>query len=170
VRPTAAVGLAALLGAALVAALRRRFVVVDVEGGSMEPTVGFSDRLVVRRVGPRALRVGDIVVLERPYRDAPGAPWAWRPVGPGRHWLIKRLAALPGDPAPSGVRAADVVPAAAVAVLGDNRDASIDSREFGFVPVERVLGVAVRRFGQDGPVTAANRSAASRRASPFRPA
>lgn len=165
-----AAAVAGVAAAGAVVALRRRFVVVDVEGNSMEPTVGFSDRLVVRRVRPAVLRVGDIVVFERPYRDAPDGPWAWRPVGPERHWLIKRLAALPGDPAPSGVPGAGAtVPTAAVAVLGDNRDASVDSRAFGCVPLERVLGVAVRRFGQDGPVTTGNRSARSWRASPYRP-
>ncbi len=167
---------AALLGGLLVAAgaavaLRRRFVVVDVEGNSMEPTVGFDDRLVVRRVRPAALRVGDIVVFERPYRDGPDGPWAWRPAAPERLWLIKRLAALPGDPAPSdvpgtGTGPGATVPAASVAVLGDNRDASIDSRAFGCVPLERVLGVAVRRYGQDGPVVVEERPPGSRRASP----
>jgi signal peptidase I len=160
--------LAAVAGAVVV--LRRRFVVVDVEGNSMEPTVGFDDRLVVRRVRPGALRVGDIVVFERPYRDVPDGPWAWRPVAPERHWLIKRLAALPGDPAPSDVPGSGAtVPRAAVAVLGDNRDASIDSREFGYVPVDRVLGVAVRRYGQDGPVVVEERPPASRPTSPYRP-
>jgi len=154
----AAVG-AVVAGVAGVVALRRRLVVVDVEGNSMEPTVTFDDRLVVRRVRPAALRVGDIVVFERPYRDGPDAPWAWRPVAPGRRWLIKRLAALPGDPAPPGVPGgAGTVPGAVAAVLGDNRDASIDSRAFGFVPLERVLGVAVRRFGQDGPVVVQDRA------------
>jgi signal peptidase I len=157
--------LAAAAGAVVV--LRRRFVVVDVEGNSMEPTVGFDDRLVVRRVRPGALRVGDIVVFERPYRDAPDGPWAWRPVAPERMWLIKRLAALPGDPAPSDVPGAGAtVPAAAVAVLGDNRDASIDSRAFGYVPVERVLGVAVRRYGQDGPVVVQERPVSAHRPGP----
>jgi len=161
--------LAAVAGA--VVALRRRFVVVDVEGNSMEPTIGFDDRLVVRRVRPGALRVGDIVVFERPYRDAPDEPWAWRPVAPERYWLIKRLAALPGDPAPSevlgaGAGAGATVPRAAVAVLGDNRDASIDSRQFGYVPLERVLGVAVRRYGRDGPVVVEERPVSAHRPGP----
>jgi signal peptidase I len=183
-RPTPGPATAALLGGLLAAAagavvvLRRRFVVVDVEGNSMEPTVGFDDRLVVRRVRPGALRVGDIVVFERPYRDVPDGPWAWRPVAPERLWLIKRLAALPGDPAPSDVPGAGAgagpgagpgatVPAGSVAVLGDNRDASIDSREFGCVPLERVLGVAVRRYGRDGPVVVEERPPGSRRVSRY---
>ena len=158
----------ALAGAVL--SLRRRFVVVDVEGNSMEPTIGFHDRLVVRRVRPTALKVGDIVVFERPYRAVPGGPWAWRPIAPERRWMIKRLAALPGDPAPSDVPdGGGTVPTAVVAVLGDNRDASVDSRAFGYVPLDRVLGVAVRRYGQDGRVTVENRPAGSWQASPYRP-
>jgi signal peptidase I len=158
----AAVGGLLAVAAGVVVSLRHRFVVVDVEGNSMEPTVGFDDRLVVRRVRPQALRVGDIVVFERPYRDVPGGPWAWRPAAPGQRWLIKRLAALPGDPAPSDVQGdGGAVPTTAVAVLGDNRDASIDSRAFGCVPLDRVLGVAVRRYGQEGPVTAGTRTPGS---------
>lgn len=155
----------ALALAFVVVRLRGRFVVVDVEGNSMEPILSFDDRLMVRRVRPAALRVGDIVVFERPYRNGEGDPWAWRPVKPDlsdRYWLVKRLAALPGDPAPPEVPGAGAtVPPATVAVLGDNRDASIDSRSFGFVPLERVLGVAVRRFAEDGPITAENRASRS---------
>jgi signal peptidase I len=172
----------AVLGASLLAMatllsiviwLRRRFVVVDVEGNSMEPTVGFDDRLVVRRVRRASLRSGDIVVFERPYRDVNGGPWAWRPLASSlaeRRWLIKRIAALPGDPAPPDVPdGSGAVPAEVVAVLGDNRDASIDSRVFGYVPLDRVLGVAVRRYTQDGPITAANRPLDPRWPSPCLP-
>ncbi|WP_425280614.1 S26 family signal peptidase [Microbispora hainanensis] len=33
-----------------------------------------------------------------------------------------------------------------VFVLGDNLEASVDSRHFGFVPVERVVGRVIRRL------------------------
>ncbi|WP_234359011.1 S26 family signal peptidase [Plantactinospora sp. BC1] len=137
--------------------LRARLVVVTVEGGSMEPTLHGRDRIVVRRTPARRLRVGQIVVLEQP-RPGP------RPGGPtsgggirGRRWMIKRLAALPGDPLPPGVTVdggAASVPAGRVVVLGDNRDASTDSRTFGPVPLDQVLGVALRRYAGGGPIIA----------------
>ncbi|GAA4972456.1 S26 family signal peptidase [Actinoplanes utahensis] len=164
---------AAAAAALTVVRLRRRYVVVGVEGNSMEPTLGADERVIVHRVRPSALQVGDIVVFERPTRDAGGESWAWRSAVPDvtdRHWMIKRLVALPGDPAPEVMPAgAGPVPSGALAVLGDNRAASIDSRTFGYVPLDRLLGVAVRRFAQDGPITAETRPAASWRNSPFRP-
>jgi signal peptidase I len=178
----AAVVVALLLAAAGGTArwLRRRFVVVNVEGQSMEPVLHGQDRVVVRRTPARRLRIGDIVVFERPYRNP---VWAWRPLAGGLHdrrWIIKRLAALPGDPLPAGVPAdpaqpadtaepAGVVPAGHAVLLGDNADASVDSRTFGPVPLDRVLGVARRRYAEDGPISSDTRaegasSAASSRA------
>ena len=157
--------IATLVGCGLVIAaavgigwLRARVVVVTVEGGSMEPTLRSHDRVVVRRLPTRRLRVGQIVVLERPYHDG---EWVWR-AAPGngirhRAWIIKRLAALPGDPLPPGVELAGGpagVPAGRAAVFGDNRDASTDSRTFGLVPLDRVLGVALSRYAKAGPITA----------------
>ncbi|MEV4415375.1 S26 family signal peptidase [Catellatospora sp. NPDC049609] len=129
---------------------RRNLVRVTVRGRSMQPTYADGHLLLVRRVPPRRLAAGRVVVLERP--DEPdGLGWSAPPcaggaVG-GRSWLVKRLAAVPGDPVPPGVAGAgDVgtVPAGRVVVLGDNAAASMDSREIGLVPVERVLGVALR--------------------------
>ncbi|MFC7545652.1 S26 family signal peptidase [Plantactinospora sp. GCM10030261] len=150
-------GLAVVVGAGI-GWLRARVVVVTIEGGSMEPTLRGRDRVMVRRLPARRLRVGQIVVLERPYLRG---TWMWRASGGAvrsRAWIIKRLAALPGDPMPPGVdregRFAEV-PAGRAVVLGDNRDASTDSRTFGLVPLDRVLGVALRRYAEDGPITAA---------------
>ncbi len=38
-----------------------------------------------------------------------------------------------------------------VVVLGDNRPTSWDSRHYGFVPRDRLVGVAIRRFPPPGP-------------------
>lgn len=147
---------AAVLGSAVtVWWLRARVVVVRVEGGSMEPALHTDDRVVVRRHRPDRLRSGQIVVLERPdLQDR----WVWSGtrLSVRRHrWIVKRLVAMPGDPvAASIVRYGSVspgpVPPGFCLVLGDNADASTDSREFGPVPLDRVLGVAVRRFGHGG--------------------
>ncbi|WAP57410.1 S26 family signal peptidase [Streptomyces sp. S465] len=132
------------------AALTHRLVAVTVDGVSMEPA--FRDRdqvLVIRGAKPE---VGRVVVVESP-SDARG--WRQRPLAAKaapslvaqRRWMIKRIAALPGDPIPRrGVPAlADVsgerVPDGMAVLLGDNHSASFDSREFGYFPLTRILGV-----------------------------
>src|SRR4051812_4886685 len=84
--------------------LRRAFLVVTVTGRSMVPTFQPGDRVLARR-GPA--RTGDVVI-----------------VGPG-HLLIKRLAAMPGEPVPrervpalANVRESTVPPGKMV-LLGD---------------------------------------------------
>ncbi|MET8333643.1 signal peptidase I [Streptosporangium canum] len=127
---------------------RRRYVVVTVDGMSMAPTLTDGDRVLVRRRRIDQVGQGDVVVLEPPSdpagRYAPGPPGA-----DGRLWNIKRVAALPGDPVPPGIAAGDGVdrvPSGTVVVLGDNPD-SVDSRQRGFFPADRLLGVALRRLG-----------------------
>lgn len=129
--------------------LRRRVFAVTVEGASMEPALVAGDRLLARRLSGRGLRPGQIVILEKP--AYPGG-WHWSSARvPGLadgHWMIKRVAAVAGDPVPAELASGGLVPAGSIVVLGDNRDASIDSRELGFIPVTRVLGVAVRSTGR----------------------
>ncbi|MGW6393552.1 S26 family signal peptidase [Streptomyces sp. NPDC055103] len=124
---------------------------VTVDGASMEPALRPGQTVVAHRSLAARLRHGQIVILVKP--TAPGA-WEWpRPSRrPHRQaLLVKRLAALPGDPLPPGVpgrHAAEVtVPAGYAAVLGDNRAASTDSRAFGLVPLDRI----VARLPDDGP-------------------
>jgi signal peptidase I len=125
---------------------RRRFALVTVSGTSMVPTLRPGDRVVVRRVPVEALRAGDVVVLERP---DPTGRWVAPPTRrPGaRRWMVKRTAAVAGEPVPAVVRLpGPVVPAGHLVVLGDNPPDSLDSRGFGYVPAERVLGRVVRRL------------------------
>jgi nickel-type superoxide dismutase maturation protease len=90
---------------------------VQVEGDSMRPDLEPGDRLlVVRR---RRLRSGDLVALADPRQP--------------ERTMVKRVAVV--DPEH-----------ATVTVLGDNRAASTDSRTFGPVPRELVLGRAVYRY------------------------
>ncbi|MFE4974160.1 S26 family signal peptidase [Kitasatospora sp. NPDC056651] len=60
--------------------------------------------------------------------------------------MVKRLAALPGDPVPPSVRAVlpgGTVPGGHVVLLGDNPDFSTDSRVWGAVPARNVVGVVL---------------------------
>lgn len=156
---TGAAAVPLVAGLALAAAgttlwLRRRYAVVDVIGVSMSPAYHPGDRVLVRRVPGTAVRRGAAVVFEPDYgtEDAAGPRPRVRSDAAikGRSWLLKRAVAVPGDPVPRHeVPALRDVPEAAVppgclVVLGDNPPASLDSREFGYVAAERVLGVVVR--------------------------
>jgi signal peptidase I len=133
---------AAVLLAAVVAVgwLRWRLRIVTVIGDSMRPTLAPGDRLLVRRTPLARVQTGDIVVLARPDQDERG----------GDHWLIKRAVATPGDPVPASVAATlsvgpeSPVRAGSLIVIGDNRDASYDSRTFGYVSAHELLGVVLR--------------------------
>ena len=105
-----------VLAGARMALLRVRAV-----GDSMEPVVRSGDHLVVLRVArSRTLRPGDLVALHDPRL----------PPREGR-LLVKRVLH-------SGTSGVDV--------RGDNADRSTDSRTFGPVPRDRVVGRVVYRY------------------------
>jgi signal peptidase I len=144
-----AVGCVGLI--ALARAARRRLVVVTVRGESMAPVLRHGDRVLVRRAGLSGVRRGDIVVA------APGNPRRLERTPAGaldqRPWMAKRTVALPGDAIPQAARAggtfgaADThVPPGLFVVLGDNADASSDSRDLGYFRADLLLGVVVRRL------------------------
>ena len=87
----------------------------------MAPGLLPGDRLLMRRCGPRtALNVGAIVGFEdpRPHRG---------------QLMIKRVASIDGDQ---------------VFVLGDNAQASSDSRIFGPVKRSDIQWIVVRRYAR----------------------
>ncbi|MEV7805982.1 S26 family signal peptidase [Microbispora sp. NPDC088329] len=72
--------------------------------------------------------------------------------------VVKRVAAVPGDPVPDSVprRAGEtLVPAGCLVLLGDNPDESLDSRHFGYVPANSMVGKVIRTLsggsGADPP-------------------
>lgn len=127
----------------LTSLLGRRLVIATVRGLSMEPTYHSGERVLVRRGQPH--RVGQVVVVEMPGAEPAGE---FGPFG-NRKWMIKRVAATPGDPVPETVRhrlADQVVPAGKLVVLGDNAAVSNDSRTLGYFPTDRVLGAVLRKI------------------------
>lgn len=138
--------IAGVLALGLVAAARwmaGRWTAVTVSGDSMSPALSDGDRVLVRRLPLSRLTVGDVVVARMP-----GIPRDYRPGPRDRLWLIKRVAALPGDPIPQPVSAAvgqdERVPPGHLILLSDNVDGTVDSRQFGYVAEDLILG-AVRR-------------------------
>ncbi len=173
---SAAIGilLAGLLATAWT--LRRWVSIVTVSGLSMLPTYMAGDRVLVRRATIGRLRIGQVVVFEQP--DESGG-WAAPPRshGASRGWMIKRVAALPGDSWPAacgplrqaaGEPGRQRVPADRLVVTGDNPAVSYDSRKFGYVPADRLLGVVVRQLSRreapglvGGPVASARSASAT---------
>lgn len=150
--------LGTILPAVVIALLIHAFLAqaTRVYGQSMEPNLHTNERLVIEKLSYRfhAPRRGDVVVLH----DPAGSP----------ELLIKRVIGLPGervtiangrvfvDGQPieepyltqetQGGGRSWVVPPFTVFVMGDNRSASRDSRVFGPVPLDQIVGRAVFRY------------------------
>lgn len=135
-------GMLAVLLAA-VGWLRHRLVAVTVRGRSMAPTLLPGDRVLVRRMPLRRVGRADLVVFARPRTTE-------------RAWMIKRVRAVPEDPVPRREVSAfwgyseARIPADRLVVLGDNPADSYDSRHFGYITAEAVLGVVVARLPSGG--------------------
>jgi len=132
------------LGVTLVAAtlIRVRLLVVAVSGTSMLPTVASGDRLLVVRKRPG--HRGHVLALRVPL-SVRGPDWA---VGP--ELVIKRLTGLPGDELPGQHLARAVqlrLQAGTIWVEGDNTR-SLDSRSWGPLAIDTVIGVALVNLGQ----------------------
>jgi signal peptidase I len=94
----------------------------------MEPTVRqgdcvLADKTAYRRMAPRK---GDVVVFTGPDDRSKK--------------FIKRIEALPGEAFTAADGTKTAVPHGYVYVLGDNRAKSIDSRQFGFIPLSDIVG------------------------------
>lgn len=137
-----------------VLALRRELIVVMVTGDSMWPTLAPGDRVLVRRARLARIRPGQVVVVEAPGPDGyRTGPTRGRSLA-DRQWMIKRVAAVPGDPRPAGIPPATpdpLVPPGKFVVLGDNPAWSHDSRHIGYVPADRLLGVVIRPVSRARP-------------------
>ncbi|MEO1067826.1 MAG: signal peptidase I [Cyanobacteria bacterium J06638_6] len=133
-----------------------------IPSGSMEPTLQVQDRLVIEKISYRfnPPQHGDIVVF--------WPPDELTPQGQRRDAFIKRVIGVPGDvieirdgvvfrngemldepyvaePA-SDPYGPTTVPEDAYIVMGDNRNNSFDSRVWGPVPKDNIIGRAMVRF------------------------
>lgn len=126
---------------------------VRVEGVSMCPTLWPGELALLRKGND--VRAGDVVALARPGKPAS----VKRVVATGGELVEVRDAVLFVDdvavPEPyvdhrriDGLYYGPVrVPAGRLLVMGDARDASVDSRDYGPVAVSEVRGVVVRGLG-----------------------
>ncbi|WP_100446908.1 S24/S26 family peptidase [Glycomyces xiaoerkulensis] len=124
--------------------LRRQWLLVNVEGPSMEPTLRDGQEVLARRT--RRIGTGQIVVVRAP---DPVLGWAEAPPrrrrgrgGPTGPWWVKRVAAGPGEPIPDS---SEAVPPGHYFLLSDN-PAGDDSRRHGLCPAESIAGVMIRKF------------------------
>lgn len=151
----------------LLVALLLRWLVLEprwIPSGSMLPTLQLEDRVLVQKLLPRlgmGPEVGEIVVFH--------PPAALLEAGYDRDAaLIKRVVALAGDQvevrggklwrngvaidpdwssAPMAYNLPPLlVPPGHLMVLGDNRNASLDSHLWGPLPSQQVIGTAVWRY------------------------
>jgi len=151
----------------LIVALLLRWLVVEprwIPSGSMLPSLQLQDRILVEKLRPRlgeALQPGTVVVFHPPPNlvEAGYDP---------RSALIKRVVAVAGDQVEvrqgrllrngalvkpdwssepmDYTLAALTVPPGHLMVLGDNRNASLDSHLWGPLPTEDVIGTALWRY------------------------
>lgn len=133
--------------------VRRRFFVVRVSGWSMSPGLLPGDRVLVRCGSGLPVRTGAIVVFPQPALVCTSGidPRDAVPSRAGGDLIIKRVAAVPGDPVPGPVRqavgGATVVPAGMFVALGDNTR-SVDSRTWGFLSTGQVVGTVTRHLSR----------------------
>ena len=151
-----------LIGALIVALILRQFIVQSslVFSGSMIPTLksatqtSFADRLIVNKLVYHFNQPerGDIVLFNSPYND--GKQYVKRLIGlPGETvesrrgmvYINNKLLVIPGVTIRRdyATLSKQVIPEKNFFMLGDNRPNSADSRVWGFVPEDELIGEAL---------------------------
>jgi signal peptidase I len=123
--------------------------------GSMEPTLRIGDVWLMEPVGPEGLHVGDIVVYHNPKDPDHTVVKRIVAVGPGRVELRKGLLFVDGRPSPPPTGADEPIDvpddswglqSGEAFAAGDHRAISKDSRDYGPIRLEDVMGVLTRRL------------------------
>jgi signal peptidase I len=140
-----------LVAIALALGVRSAIRIYSIPTASMTPTLQVGDHIVVTPYHGVTPERGDVVVFRSPASR--------------KDLLVKRIVAVPGDlveshagrlfvgghaaaesyvlaPATTGTIVSQVVPAGCFFVLGDNRENSFDSRQWGVLPGEYLIGRA----------------------------
>jgi len=144
---------------ALVRLLRSRYYRVEVAGDSMRPTLYPGDFLILRRGAPASgdAAAGAIVALH----DATGRLILKRVIGlPGESLRVGTAVLInrrplrepyaQGETPQAQFRGANQLAPDEYFLIGDNREASTDSRDFGAVTRARLEGAAVFRYWPPG--------------------
>ncbi len=129
---------------------------IRVDGSSMEPTFHDGDYVVVNRLAYKfgAIQRGDVIVFPPPQNKE--VDYIKRVIGlPGDHVsILDGMVYLNNHPIsepylmekPVGNYAERVVPEGSVFVMGDNRNHSEDSRVWGFLSIDTIIGKAIFRY------------------------
>jgi signal peptidase I len=123
----------------------------EIPTGSMIPTIEPDERVLANRFiyHLRDIQRGDIVVFRPPEALHSELPFVKRVVGlPGDSVEVRGgVVLVNGEPfevelasAPTYSYFRKLVPRGMLFVLGDNRNNSVDSHKWGFLPVDNVLG------------------------------
>lgn len=138
------------IAVALALVVRSAVRIYSIPSASMAPTLEAGDQIVVTHYFGGAPDRGHVIVFESPDGD---------------ELLVKRVIGVPGDlvdarlgrvrlggytlaepyvrrQAATGAVSPQIVASGSYFVLGDNREESVDSRNWGLVPHERVVGRA----------------------------
>jgi len=129
---------------------------IRVDGSSMEPNFHDGDYVIVNRMAYRLgdIQRGDVIVFPYPLHEEDD--YIKRVIGlPGDHVAIySGVVYVNGEPLtepyimekPDTDLAEIVIPDGYVYVMGDNRNASSDSRAWGPLKIEKIIGKAVFRY------------------------
>jgi signal peptidase I len=123
----------------------------EISTGSMNPTIMPSDRVLANRFiyHLKGVARGDIVVFDPPAELHSTVPFVKRVVGlpgdvvevrAGKLFVNGQPFYVEGAAVPRYTYGPTVVPADRVFVLGDNRNNSVDSHVWGFLPKSAILG------------------------------